>query len=257
MKRRMHRLLAEDGRILIVAMDHTSFMDTTVDGLARYGETCRSVVPAGADAFLSPIGSILKYAEAIGPAAAIASMDVTPPFLEVAVERALAVGADAVKTMAYPFSGDDSLRNAARLAADAARYGVPYVIEPIPGGFAATDMHTPEKIAAGARIAAETGADLVKTLYTGDPESMRRVVEYAMVPVVILGGAKKGNLRDLYQDVYDAVIVAGCSGVAIGNNIWRDPDPAAITRGLAAIIHGGASVDEALQEAGQGQLVAS
>ena len=29
-----------------------------VDGLAKYGQTCASVVPAGADAFLSPIGSI-------------------------------------------------------------------------------------------------------------------------------------------------------------------------------------------------------
>lgn len=255
MKRRMHRLLREDGRILIVAMDHTSFMDQTVDGLARYGETCRSVVPAGADAFLSPIGSIIAFGEAIGPAAAVASFDASPPYLEVAIERALSVGADAVKTMAYPFTGDDSLRHASRLAADAARYGVPYIIEPIPGGFAATDMHTPEKIAAGARIAAETGADIVKTLYTGDPETMRKVVEYAMVPVVMLGGAKKGSVRDLYQDVYDAVIVAGCAGVAIGNNIWRDPDPAGITRGLAAIIHGGASVDEALETSGQ--LVAS
>jgi len=257
MKRRMHRLLNEDGRILIVAMDHTSFMDSTVEGLARYGETCRSVVPAGADAFLSPIGSIIKYAEAIGPAAAIASFDTTPPFLEVAIERALSVGADAVKSMLYPFSGDESVRQAARLAADAARYGMPYIAESVPGGFMATDMHTPEKIAAGARICAETGADMIKTFYTGDPESMRRVVEYAMVPVVILGGAKKGSVRDLYQDVYDAVIVAGCAGVAIGNNIWRDPDPAGITRGLAAIIHGGASVDEAMQAAGQGQLVAS
>jgi DhnA family fructose-bisphosphate aldolase class Ia len=53
----MNRILGPDGRILIVAMDHTSFMDQTVDGLVRYGETCRSVVPAGADAFLSPIGS--------------------------------------------------------------------------------------------------------------------------------------------------------------------------------------------------------
>ena len=255
MKRRMHRLLREDGRILIVAMDHTSFMDQTVEGLARYGDTCRSVVPAGADAFLSPIGSIIAFGDAIGSAAAVASFDASPPYLEVAIERALSVGADAVKTMAYPFTGDDSLRNAARLAADAARYGVPYIIEPIPGGFAATDMHTPEKIAAGARIAAETGADLVKTLYTGDPETMRRVVEYAMVPVVMLGGAKKGSVRDLYQDVYDAVIVAGCAGVAIGNNIWRDPDPAGITRGLAAIIHGGASIDEALEASGQ--LVAS
>ena len=112
-------------------------------------------------------------------------------------------------------------------------------------------MHTPDKIAAGARICAETGADVIKTFYTGDPETMRKVVEYAMVPVVILGGAKKGSVRDLYKDVYDAVILGGAAGVAIGNNIWRDPDPAGITRGLAAIIHGGASVDEALEAAGQ------
>lgn len=251
MKRRMHRLLRPDGRILIVAMDHTAFMQEPVEGLIRYGATCRAVVPAGADAFLSPIGSIIRFGDDIGPAAAIASVETAPPFLEVAVERALAVGADAIKCMVYPFSGDESVHQAQRLAADAARFGLPFVAEPIPGGFARTDLHTPDKIAAGARIAAETGADIVKTFYTGDPESMRRVVEYAMVPVVILGGAKKASLRDLYQEVYDAVVLAGCAGVAIGNNIWRDPDPAAITRGLAAIIHENRSVDEALEIAGQ------
>jgi DhnA family fructose-bisphosphate aldolase class Ia len=255
MKRKMHRLLREDGRILIVAMDHTSFMDEPVNGLVNYGDTCRSVVPAGADAFLSPIGSIIAYGDAIGSAAAIASVDTTPPFLDVAVERALSVGADAVKAMLYPFTGDDTVRQAGRLAADAAKVGLPFIAESVPGGFAAQAMHTPDKIAAGARISAETGADVIKTFYTGDPESMRRVVDYAMVPVIILGGSKKDSLRELYQQVYDAVVLAGCAGVAIGNNIWRDPDPAAITRGLAAIIHGGKSVDEALELAGQ--LVAS
>jgi DhnA family fructose-bisphosphate aldolase class Ia len=255
MKRKMHRLFREDGRILIVAMDHTAFMDTPVGGLVHYGDTCRSVVPAGADAFLSPIGSIIAYGDAIGAAAAIASFDTSPPYLEVAIERALAVGADAVKSMLYPFTGDESVRQAARLAADAAKVGLPYIAESVPGGFAAAEMHTPDKIAAGARISAETGADVIKTFYTGDPESMRAVVEYAMVPVVILGGSKKDNVRELFQQVYDAVILAGCAGVAIGNNIWRDPDPAGITRGLAAIIHGGKSVDEALEIAGQ--LVAS
>jgi DhnA family fructose-bisphosphate aldolase class Ia len=254
-KRKMHRLMGEDGRILIVAMDHTAFMDVPVDGLVRYGATCRSVVPAGADAFLSPIGSIIRFADDIGSAAAIASFDTAPPFLDVAIERALSVGADAVKSMLYPFTGDDSIRQAARLAADAARFGLPYIAESVPGGFAAVDMHTPDKIAAGARISAETGADVIKTFYTGDPESMRRVVDYAMVPVVILGGSKKDNVRELFQQVYDAVILAGCAGVAIGNNIWRDPDPAGITRGLASIIHDEKSVDEALEIAGQ--LVAS
>ena len=41
------------------------------------------------------------------------------------------------------------------------------------------------------------------------------------------------------------------SGVAIGNNIWRAGDPGAVTRGLAAIIHGGQSVDKALEIAGE------
>jgi len=250
MKRRMHRLLREDGRILIVAMDHTAFMDEPVDGLVHYGDTCRAVVPAGADAFLSPIGSLIKDADAIGPAAAIASFDMNPPYLEVAIERALAAGADAVKTMVYPFTGDESVRQASRIAADAAKVGLPFIAEPIPYGFAAWDKRTPEIIAASARITAETGADMIKTFYTGDPESMKKVVEYAMVPVVILGGSKKDSVRELYQQVYDAVILAGCAGVAIGNNIWRDPDPAGITRGLAAIIHGGKSVDEALEIAG-------
>ncbi|HXG40494.1 MAG TPA: hypothetical protein VNJ28_06085 [Candidatus Limnocylindrales bacterium] len=251
MKRRIHRLLRPDGRILIVAMDHAAFLQEPVDGLVRYGEICRSVVPAGADAFLAPIGSIVRYAAEIGPAAAIASVDTAPPFLEVAVERALAVGADAVKCMVYPFSGDDSVHRAARLAADAARFGVPVVAESIPGGFERSDLRSPEIIAAGARIAAEAGADIVKTFYTGDPESMRRVVEYAMVPVVVLGGGKKASLRELYQEVHDAVVVAGCAGVAIGTNIWADPDPAGVTRGLAAIVHGDAGVDEALETAGR------
>jgi DhnA family fructose-bisphosphate aldolase class Ia len=152
--------------------------------------------------------------------------------------------------MLYPFSGDDSVPRAQKLAADATRYGLPFLGEPIPGGFSRTDMRSPEVIAAGARIAAESGADFVKTFYTGDAASMRLVVEYASVPVVILGGGKKDTLRELYQEVYDAVMVAGCAGVAIGNNIWRADDPAAVTRGLAAIVHGGVDVDEALDLAG-------
>ncbi len=251
MKRRMHRLLRSDGRILIVAMDHTAFMDEPVPGLVQYAQTCRTVVPQGADAFLSPIGSIQNFADSFGSAAVVASVQLDDPFLEVAVARALAVGADAVKSMVYPFSGDDTVIRAMRLAADAAAVGLPYIAEPIPGGFSRADMRSPEIIAAGARIAAESGADIIKTFYPGTPEAMRKVVEYAMVPVVVLGGSKKDTVRALYQEVYDAVILGGASGVAIGNNIWRAKDPGGVTRGLAAIIHGDKSVDEALAIAGE------
>lgn len=251
MKRRMHRLLRPDGRILIVAMDHTSFMEEPVAGLVDYAGTVRKVVPAGADAFLSPIGSIQNNADAFGPAAVVASVPTEDPFLETAVERALLVGADAVKCMVYPFSGDATVVRAMRLAADAAKAGLPFIAEPIPGGFARNDLRSAEIIAASARVAAESGADIIKTLYPGTPEGMRKVVDYAMVPVVVLGGAKKESVRELFQEVYDAIVLGGASGVAIGNNIWRSRHPGSVVRGLTAIIHDGMSVDHALEVAGE------
>jgi DhnA family fructose-bisphosphate aldolase class Ia len=255
MKRKMHRLLKTDGKILICAMDHTAFMNEPVPGLVAYGQTVRKAVKGGADAFLSPMGSANIYADDFGPAAVVVSVTTGDVQIGKVVEHALAIGADAIKSMVYPFSGDDSGDRATLLGIEAAKYGIPFIAEPIPFGFGAKDKHTPEIIAAGARLSAEAGADIVKTFYTGNPETMKKVIEYAAVPVVVLGGAVKGSTRDLFQEVYDAVIVAGAAGVAIGNNIWRSPDPEAICRGLAAIIHGGASVDEALKVAGVAEAV--
>jgi DhnA family fructose-bisphosphate aldolase class Ia len=250
MKRRMHRLVKPDGRILICAMDHTAFMSEPVPGLVAFGETVRKVVKGGADAFLTPQGSAVNFADDFGPAAVVVSVTTGDTQIEKVVEHAVAIGADAIKSMVYPFSGDDSIDRTVLLGIEAAKYGIPFIAEPIPGGFGASEKHTPEMIAAGARLSAEAGADMIKTFYTGNPETMKKVIDYASVPVVVLGGAVKGSTRDLFQEVYDAVIVAGAAGVAIGNNIWRSPNPEAITRGLAAIIHGGASVDEAVKIAG-------
>lgn len=247
MKRRMRRLMPADGRIFIVAMDHTSFLDAPVPALADYGTTCAEAVAGGADGFLVPLGSAGLYADQIGAAALIASVPTQPPMLDVVVERALALGADAVKAMVYPFADDNhTVLEASRLGADAARFGLPFIAETVPGGFGRRDLHTPEKIAAGARIGVEAGADIIKTFYTGDPESMRTVIENAGVPVVVLGGPKMATVRDVLQVVHDAVVVAGAAGVAFGTNVWTHRSPRAITSAITAVIHGGASVDEAL-----------
>jgi DhnA family fructose-bisphosphate aldolase class Ia len=242
----MNRVLAADGRILVVAMDHTQFNEGPVPALVSYADTVRACAAGGADAFLSPIGSAARHGDAYGNTALIASVNVQSPAIEVAVERALQVGADAIKCLAFPFVDDDSISRAHYIAAAADKAGLPFMLEPIPGGWSG-NQRSPEHIAAGARLAAETGADIIKTFYTGDPESMRTVVEYADAPVVILGGAQKDSLRDLFQTVFDAVVVAGCAGVAIGNNIWRAESPETVTRAIAAIIHEEISVDKALE----------
>ena len=46
--------------------------------------------------------------------------------------------------------------------------------------------------------------------------------------------------------VYNAV-AAGAVGCAIGRNVWGAPDPTKMTAALAAVIHGGASVEQALK----------
>lgn len=249
MQHKTNRILHSDGKLLIVAMDHTNFLDTPVAGLVAYEETVRASVAAGADAFLSPIGSASRYRESYGRSAIITSVDTNEPALDVAIGAAISAEADAVKAMVYPFGDDDGVNRSFALAAKAHAVGLPYLAEPVPGGFSRSDMRSPEILAAGARISAESGADLVKTFYTGDPESMKKVVDYASVPVVILGGHAKDSLAELYSFVDDAVNKAGVAGVAIGTNIWTNPSPGSVVRGLAALLHEGASVEQAVSAA--------
>ncbi len=246
----MNRILQEDGRILIVAMDHTLFMDKPMAGLVRYSDTVKASVANGADAFLSPLGSVRAYPDAYGSSVVICSVDPAGEGGRFAVETAARAGADAVKCMVYPFGEDTMLDKVTSLSAQTAAIGMPFLAEPIPGSFARTDLRSPEIIASGCRICMEAGADMVKTFYPGTPEGMRKVVDYAGVPVVVLGGSKKNSLAELYAEVYDAVIQGGASGVAIGTNIWTAEDPGAVVKGLTAILHEGASVEQALSAAG-------
>jgi DhnA family fructose-bisphosphate aldolase class Ia len=165
------------------------------------------------------------------------------------VESALRLGADALKVIATPFTGNrENLANCERLGLECAAWGMPYLVETIPGTFAAgPEMRTVEKIAAGARIGAEMGADFIKTFYTGSPDSFQTVLQNATVPVIVLGGERANNAREVLTQIHEAM-QAGASGVAVGRNIWGHEYPAKMTAAIAAIVHGGASVDEAMRE---------
>jgi len=237
--RRLARLFGKDGKCLVVAMDHAGFMDKVLPGLAKPVETIRAVTAAGADAFLLTLGSAHLAAPALGHAGMWLSVDAQSPLLDRIVETALRIGADGVKCMVYP-GGDaqsQSITHLAALAAECARWGMPLMAEVIPGGFAAgSEMRTPEKIAAGARIAMEAGADVIKTFYTGDPASFRTIVGYCPVPIVVLGGERVKTDAELLDNVCNAM-AAGAAGVAIGRNIWQHPAPAEITARLVALVH--------------------
>jgi class I fructose-bisphosphate aldolase len=96
-----------------------------------------------------------------------------------------------------------------------------------------------------ARVGAEMGADIVKVPYTGSPESFRDVVEGCASPVVIAGGEKMESDEQVLRMVRDAVD-AGGAGASIGRNVFQHPSPAAMVKAIAAIVHGGATVAEAM-----------
>lgn len=232
---RMRRLFGRDGRLLLVAMDHAIFMGH-VEGLDL--RTMGAIVGAGADAIMTSFGTARRAANTpglLGGAALVVSLDVHAAEPEEQILSALRLGADSVKVLAA--SGHPEQWTALeRYALIADRWGMPFQAEVIPGGFDRPDQHTPDNIARVCRQAAEMGADYVKTLYTGDPESMQRAVEGATVPVVILGGERAPDEDALLRQVRDA-LSAGVAGIAFGRNIWRHADPAAITRRLIEAVH--------------------
>ncbi|MFC0242620.1 2-amino-3,7-dideoxy-D-threo-hept-6-ulosonate synthase [Rhodopseudomonas telluris] len=98
-----------------------------------------------------------------------------------------------------------------------------------------------------ARIGMELGADIVKTQYTGVPDTFRRVVEAAYpVPVVVAGGPVVGSAVAL--KVAKESIDAGAMGISFGRNVFSRWERAAMISALSAIVHDGASVEDALAE---------
>jgi len=92
------------------------------------------------------------------------------------------------------------------------------------------------------RIAAEIGAHIVKTYYC---DGFEKIVEGCPVPIVIAGG-KKLPEREALQMTEDA-IKAGASGVDMGRNIFQSDNPVGMIKAVRAIVHKGASVDEAFE----------
>jgi len=210
-------------------------------------------VAGGADAVLAGYGIAIRFEQALAPVGLILRIDgggtsignLAPAGSFYSVADALRVGADAVAVSAFPGTPQEemSLRSLAATITDAHRWGMPVLGEMQPGGFdAGPEFHTAEKVAITARVAAELGADWLKLPYA---EGYRRVVQASFVPVVMLGGVKSNDPRVLFTTIHDA-IQAGAAGVAMGRNIFQAENPAAMTRAVAAIIHEGASVEEAM-----------
>ncbi len=251
--RRLNNIIAADGRAVIVALDH-GLLDGPIEGFTDPGDTINKVIAGGADAILTSYGIANKYAAELSRVGLILRGDgaatnlgtpsdgsATTPFFE--VEEALRLGADAIVVTAMPGceKEESTLTNLAHMVREAHKWGIPVLGEMVPGGFdGPPETRGTEAVAFAARLGAELGADFIKAPYA---ENYGEVTTKTFAPVVILGGSK-GDEREMLSNIADAV-AAGGIGVAIGRNVFQCEDPTAMTKAIVAIVHCGASVDEA------------
>ena len=251
---RTRRLFRENNRALVVAMDHVRVFDT-ITGLKNSNNIIKTVIRAGADAILTSYGSSSIANEVLRGEGCWLSVDVTPETIVSIVEMALRLGVDGIKVEAYPwcsieddffkrFSGTESLLNTLCLSGECKKWGLPLMVESIPGGWPKAELRTPRKVAAAARVASEAGADYVKTFYTGDKKSFKEVLDNCPVPIFILGGPKIDTDLDILKMVHDAMSV-GAAGITMGRNIWEHSNIEGMTSALAEIIHNDASIESA------------
>lgn len=257
---RLGRLFdADSNTSIILPMDH-GVEEPGYGELERPTELVASLATAGVDAFLMRRGlAAFTTSSFVGRAGWVLRLTArtglspgleTEQLVLASVAEALHNGADAV--VPTFFIGPDTeavqLPQFGAIADECNRLGMPLLAEIFPAGgpnAAPYDgPYTVEDMRVAVRVASEEGADFIKTWYTGDPESFRRVIDYSLVPVLIAGGPKAKNDRDVLEMVRGAMD-AGAAGIAMGRKIWQSRDPAAMVRALAAIIRSGASVDEA------------
>jgi DhnA family fructose-bisphosphate aldolase class Ia len=246
--RRTERILAPDGRTLVVAFDH-GIGGARHAGMAYPGQTLKDVIEAGADAVLTTVGVARAYGNRLTRIGLILTLDLCAGQEETAVREATLCGAEMGKFILTPWNPlqPDSLAQTRHLVAVCHDWGLPLMVEPIPVSFDETAAHTPENIGKAAKMACEVGADVVKMQYSGDPESFGQIMATLYRPVVILGGPGRNDERGVLQDIRHAMD-AGAIGITIGRNIWEHERPARMVAALAAIIHEDAAVDVAMRQ---------
>ncbi|TFF93250.1 MAG: fructose-bisphosphate aldolase, partial [Promethearchaeota archaeon] len=257
-KIRIERIMnRETGRTIIIPMDH-GLTAGPIKGIEdNLGEMVNKIALGGANAVLGHIGIPLYAHRGYGPDIGLilhlsGSTSLSPEsnykVLVNTVLEAVKLGADGVSLHINigTKSDPEMLEALGSVSRECRDLGVPLLAMMYPRGENIEDEHDVEAVKIAARVAAELGADIVKTNWTGDPDSFKEVVRGCMAPVIIAGGEKAG-IRGILETTKESIEVGG-SGVAFGRNVFQAEDPTKVVKALYLIVHNNYDVNEAMQE---------
>jgi predicted phospho-2-dehydro-3-deoxyheptonate aldolase len=254
-KIRLERIVDRNTRrTVIVPMDHGMTVGP-IHGLTQIPPAANLIAEGGANAAVVHRGAAMfghrGYGKDLGlilhlSASTTLSPDSNRKVLVATVEDALQMGADAVSIHVNLGADDEArmLRDFGVVSSACQRWGMPLLAMIYTRGPKIKSEYDVRYVRHAARVGAEMGADIVKVPYTGSVETFREVVEGCASPVVIAGGEKAESDADVLGMVRGA-IDAGGAGASIGRNVFQHRSPAAMVRAIAAIVHGGAGIEEA------------
>ncbi len=245
----------KSGKMIIVPLDH-GVSQGPIAGLIDLCGTVDAVAEGGATAVLGHVGLALhghrRSGEDIGlilhlSASTSLGPDPNNKVIVNTVTHALRMGADAVSV--HVNIGADSeaamLADLGQISIECMEWGMPLLAMMYPRGRKITDENGVEYVKLAARVAAELGADIVKTVYTGDPDTFREVTEGCSVPVVVAGGSKTDDRAML--ELVEGAMLGGAAGISIGRNVFQHRKPALFLQAARLVLMEQRTADEAFE----------
>lgn len=251
---RLKRLFG-DGRAVIIAVDHGMF-DGPIPAMENLPAVAEKINPQVDAVLLAP--GMLRHCAGIfagrGRPRAVVRLNWNSVYCFrwnyraarsvdcCSVENALREGMDVALVSLTLQTGDEerdaeNIEVFSRLTEECHALGIPVIGEYFPSGH--LDM-TPEQlhesVLVGSRIAAELGADAIKTFYTRE---FTAVTGSVPVPVLGLGAEKLPTPLEALK-LAAAEVAAGAGGVVFGRNAIQVPDPHAFQAALCEVVREGA-----------------
>jgi putative autoinducer-2 (AI-2) aldolase len=249
MKNRMARLIRPaDGNAVWLAIDHGYFLGP-VSKLEEPAKTIKPLVPY-TDALMLTRGVLRNCVDALTDVPFILRVSggnsivggaLSNEGIHTSMEEAIRLNASAVAFSVYIGTEHEhqTLMCLGQLVNEGQRYGMPVLAVTAVGK--ELEKRDARYLGLCCRIAAELGAQVVKTYYC---DNFEKVVKSCPVPLVIAGGPKLDTEMDAIRLAYKAM-QAGARGVDMGRNIWQSPHAVGMIRAIKAVVHEGASVKEA------------
>ena len=163
------------------------------------------------------------------------------------VKKAVELGAAAVGYTIFVGSPlePEIFKEFSKIQEEAHEYGLPVIAWMYPRGrFVANELST-SMLAYAARIGLELGADMIKIKYNDKKEDYRWVLKCAGNTKVVVAGGPKIEDKEFLKRTKE-VMKIGCTGMAVGREIWQHDSPLKMAAAIKKVIFEDASVDEAM-----------